>query len=154
MAKITLNKNDDYETRRNLYKSELLSYITKHRIVKQAYITWKALSFSLSTAKKYDLLHDPEIEEQLQENRNMYVNSLLAKWVESDNPTLQIAAMKIVCDDYILNRLDVKRLDVTTKGDKVENEKLVILVSSEKTANQIKDIVGGDGGQNEDNEGV
>jgi uncharacterized protein YhfF len=39
-----------------------------------------------------------EIKEAILMNKRRGVQSLIDRWVDSDNPTLQIAAFKIICD--------------------------------------------------------
>lgn len=137
------------EAKRAKYKGELIDYIKKNKIMRQAHIHWDALSFSLSTAKSYKLLHDDDVEEALANNRKAAINYMLAKWINSDNATLQIAAMKIIADDETFNRLEQRKLDVTTDGEKINDNKTIIMVTSDKTREQLNKLMSGATDNNE-----
>jgi len=62
------------------------------------------------------------IKKALQDNRTKMCQSLLLKWYNSDNPTLQMAAYKILCEDDDRKKLSMSYADVTTKGESLHNE--------------------------------
>jgi hypothetical protein len=47
---------------------------------------------------------------------------MLAKWVTSQNATLQIAAMRLLCDKEEHQMLNQQYIDHTTKGESVNIE--------------------------------
>ena len=66
----------------------------------------------LKSAQFYNLeLEKSEsIKEAIALNKSTTVNFLLNKWIDSDNPTLQISAFKVVCDDEERKKLSMARL--------------------------------------------
>jgi len=61
---------------------------------------------SRTTAYEHNLNKSDTIRENLYENKRKGVVSMLSKWIKSDNPTLQIAAMRIISDDDERQRLN------------------------------------------------
>ena len=77
------------------------------------------LPCSRSTFYSYFELDSDEldvIKELLNKNRVEIKVSMRNKWYKSDNPTLQIALMRIISNDEEFNRLVGTRTDVTTNG--------------------------------------
>ena len=61
-----------------------------------------------------------EIKDALEENRVMIKTSMRNKWYNSNNPTLQIALMKLICSDEerkkISNNYIEGNMEVTTNA--------------------------------------
>ena len=53
---------------------------------------------SRPTAYNHNLDKLDSIKEAILLNKRKGVTSMLSKWVKSENPTLQIAAMRMICD--------------------------------------------------------
>lgn len=53
---------------------------------------------SRSTAYAHGLDKSDNIKEAIYKNRRKGVTSLKAKWLKSENATLQLAAMRLICD--------------------------------------------------------
>ena len=51
-----------------------------------------------STAYEHNLDKSDIIKEAIYKNRRKGVTSLKAKWLKSENATLQLAAMRLICD--------------------------------------------------------
>ena len=51
-----------------------------------------------STAYAHGLDKSDKIKEAIYKNRRKAVTSLKAKWLNSDNATLQLAVMRLICD--------------------------------------------------------
>ena len=51
-----------------------------------------------STAYEHNLDKSDNIKEAIYKNRRKGVTSLKAKWLKSENATLQLAAMRLICD--------------------------------------------------------
>jgi hypothetical protein len=101
------------------YESEMIAAIKRHKWMRWAHIDWDSLGFSRPTAYNYKLETLDTIKAAFEQNRNKAVNYLMQKWIASDNPTLQIAAMRIVADEDDRQRLNQHYIDHTTKGDKI-----------------------------------
>ena len=80
-------------------EKELLKLIQRYKWKRWHYIDWEAVGFARSTAYVHGLDKSDAIKEALAANRVKAVTSMLDKWIESDNPTLQIAAMKMCADE-------------------------------------------------------
>jgi len=63
---------------------------------KDIFVFYKGCSRASAYAHGLDKLDD--IKEALEMNKRRGVQSLVDKWIDSENPTLQIAAFKIICD--------------------------------------------------------
>lgn len=101
------------------YEKELIEAIQKHNWMRWSHIDWNALSFSQRTAYTYELQESQTIKETFEQNRSRGVNYLLQKWMNSDNATLQIAAMRIIADDEDRQRLNQQYVDHTSKGGEI-----------------------------------
>lgn len=106
----------DKEQNSKKYEEELLKAIKRHRWKRFGHIDWSVLSFCRATAYNYGLENLDSIRDALAENRIIAVNYMLDKWIESENPTLQIAAMRMVADDEDRKRLNQHDVDVTSGG--------------------------------------
>jgi hypothetical protein len=67
----------------------------------------------LKSAQFYNLeLEKSEsIKEAIALNKSTTVNFLLNKWIDSDNPTLQISAFKVVCDEEERKKLSLQYVE-------------------------------------------
>lgn len=102
------------------YEKELIEAIQKHNWMRWSHIEWTALSFSRPTAYNHSLEKLDTIKEAFEINRSKGVNYLLQKWMNSDNATLQIAAMRIIADDEDRQRLNQQYVDHTSKGQEIK----------------------------------
>lgn len=80
------------------YEAEILKAVKDHKIMRWEHCFSGVLSFSRATAYNFGLDKLDSIKEAIQENRRKGVQFLLQKWMTSNNPTLQIAAMRMICD--------------------------------------------------------
>lgn len=62
------------------------------------------------------------IKEILEKNKVSVKTSMYKKWFDSDNPTLQVALMKLIATDEEAHRLNgtKQEIDHTSKGEKIE----------------------------------
>lgn len=103
-----------------LYEKELLEAIKRFKWMQWRHIDYNALSFSRATAYNHGLYELDTIKGAFAENRSTAVNYLLQKWISSNNPTLQIAAMRIVADEEDRQRLNQQYIDHTTKNKEIK----------------------------------
>ena len=80
------------------YEAEILKAIKDHKIMRWEHCFSGVLSFGRATAYNHELDKLDSIKEAIQENRRKGVQFLLQKWMTSGNATLQIAAMRMICD--------------------------------------------------------
>lgn len=95
-----------------IYEKEILEIIKSKALSKISQI----FSFysGIRSAQFYNLgLEKSEtLLKALQDNRTKMCQSLLVKWYHGDNPTLQMAAYKILCDDEERKKLSMVYSDV------------------------------------------
>ena len=60
------------------------------------------------------------IKEAIYSNKRRGATALLNKWLVSENPTLQLAAMRLVADDDERKKLSINHTDVTTNGKDIK----------------------------------
>jgi len=80
------------------HEIKILEVIEKHAVFtfKDIFVYYKGCSRATAYNQELDKLDS--IKEALNLNKRKGVTSMLAKWVKSENPTLQIAAMRLLCD--------------------------------------------------------
>ena len=102
------------EKRKAEYEAEIVAAVKKHKFMRFSHIFNGSVSIGHSTAYLYKLEKSELIKEALQQNRMKGVDYLLQKWMASDNPTLQIAAMRLICDPEDHQRLNQQYIDQKT----------------------------------------
>ncbi len=102
------------------HEKAILETIAKNPIFKFKDIFVYYNGCSRATAYNHNLDKLDSIKEALYSNRRKGVSSLLAKWLASDNATLQLAAMRMICDQEEHRSLNQNYSDITTKGEKIE----------------------------------
>lgn len=100
-----------YQQLKEEYKKILINYINKSFIIDFKYIIFDELPFSYGTFKKYKLNKDEDVINAIEKCKKKIFNKLIIKWMKSNNPTLQIALMKIISDDNIRDILSNKNVD-------------------------------------------
>jgi hypothetical protein len=61
-----------------------------------------------------------ELKDLLNINKIEIKTSMRSKWYKSDNPTLQMALMKLICSNEERKKLAMNYTDITTNGEKIE----------------------------------
>ena len=97
----------------------ILEAIEKHPIFsfKDIFVYYKACS--RATAYNHGLDKLDSIKEAIYSNRRRGVSTMLAKWMTSQNATLQLAAMRMICDTEEHRSLNQNYNDITTKGESI-----------------------------------
>ena len=72
---------------------------------------------SRATAYNHNLDKLYSIKEAISLNKRKGVTSMLSKWVKSENPTLQIAAMRMICDSEERQKLNQQYVDIRSKEE-------------------------------------
>jgi len=91
---------------------------------------------SKSTAYLYELDKSDDLKEALEMNKRRGVQSLIDKWIDSENATLQIAAFKIICEPEERKAISSNYTDVTTGGEKLQH----IPLTPTELIKQLSDI--------------
>ena len=62
--------------------------------------------------------------EELEQNRTELKVSMRSKWYKSNAPALQMALMKLICNDEERRMLSMQHNDITTNGKEISNQQL------------------------------
>lgn len=117
------------------HESEIVKVIKKHKVMFIEHIF--GYYTDLKKRQFYNLgLHEsPDIKDAIHNNRTYAAGYMIQKWIASDNPTLQVAAYRLVCssDEHrLLNQQYVEQ----TNHHKVELSGL----SEEELDKKIKEL--------------
>jgi hypothetical protein len=99
------------------YKDEILKVIKEKKIAFFDH-SFAFTSFSRATAYNHGLDKLDDIRAAIDNNRVTAKNYMLNKWIASDNPTLQISAMRLLADSEEHRKLNQSYVDHSNKGDK------------------------------------
>ena len=94
------------------------------------FVFYKACS--RQTAYTHGLDKLDTIKEAIYENKRRGVTTLLSKWLKSENATLEIAAMRMLCDPDEHRKLNQNYTDHTTDGKAIDNNHTVEFVNRRK----------------------
>ena len=100
------------------YKNELLQVIKEKKIAFFDH-SFAFTSFSRATAYNVGLDKLDDIKSAIDDNRVKAKNYLLNKWISSDNPTLQLAAFRLLSVSEEHRLLNQNYTDVTTNGKEI-----------------------------------
>lgn len=117
------------------YEAEIVEAVKKYKFMRFNHVFNGSVSIGHSTAYYYELEKSELIKEALQLNRMKGVDYLLQKWIASDNPTLQIAAMRLICDPDDHRRLNQQYLESNSFLTEIKIE--VQTQKSEKELNKF-----------------
>ena len=59
--------------------------------------------------------------EELEQNRTELKVSMRSKWYKSNAPALQMALMKLICNDDERKMLSMQQTDITSGGEKIQS---------------------------------
>lgn len=65
-----------------------------------------------------------ELKGLLEKNRTELKVSMRSKWYKSNAPALQMALMKLICNDEERRMLSMQHNDITTNGKEISNQQL------------------------------
>jgi len=99
------------------HEKEIVDIIIKYKVMKIQHIFQHY--FDLKSAQFYNLeLEKSEsIKEAINMNRTKAVSYMINKWIESENPTLQISAFKVLCDDDERKKLSMQFMESENKHE-------------------------------------
>ena len=102
------------------YIKQIVSLIKEKKIMRVDHIFGQNAPIGKSRFYQLCLHEVDDIKEALSNNRYKGVDYLLQKWMASDNATLQIAAMRLICDPDEHRKLNQQYNDITTQGEKIQ----------------------------------
>ena len=70
--------------------------------------------------------------EELETNRTELKVSMRSKWYKSNAPALQMALMKLICNDDERKMLSMQQTDITSGGEKIQSAPTTIQVEITK----------------------
>jgi hypothetical protein len=97
------------------YESEIIQCIKDNNIFTIEMIFTFYNGISRSQFYELELNKSDTLKQGLDDNKNRTKHSMVAKWLDSDAPALQIALMKLICTDEEAHRLN---------GSKTVNENI------------------------------
>lgn len=121
------------ESKTAKYEKELLEVIKEKKIAFLDH-AFGYTTFSRATGYNHELDKLDSIKNAIAENRVKAKNYMLNKWIASDNPTLQVAAMRLLSDSEEHRKLNQSYLDHT--GQMEINQ---IKVVRERSDNKTED---------------
>lgn len=80
---------------------------------------------SRRTAYEHGLHESHDIKEAIFKNRRKGVTNLKAKWLKSENPTLQLALMRMICEPEEHRALNQNYQDITTNGESIKQKFII-----------------------------
>jgi len=95
------------------YEADLLKVIKEKKIAFFDHC-FGFTSFSRATAYNYGLDKLDTIKGAIEQNRVTAKNYMLNKWIAGDNPTLQVAAMRLLADSEEHRKLNQSYVEQTT----------------------------------------
>lgn len=115
------------------HETEIVKLIVKHKIMKIQHIFVHYTDLGSAQFYNLELEKSETIKEAIKLNKSKAVSYMLNKWVASNNPTLQISAFKVLCEDEDRKKLSMqfvesentnKNFDINTLYDKEAPEEL------------------------------
>ncbi len=67
-----------------------------------------------------------ELKDALEHNRIQAKKQMQKKWLDSDNPTLQLALYRLLSNDYEHMKLNQQHIDHTTGGEKIQVTRKIV----------------------------
>lgn len=121
---------------REEHEREILNIIKEKKVMFISHIFGYYTDISRQYFYELGLDKSDSIKEAIRHNRAMARGHMINSWIGSDNPTLQIAAYRLCCDDEDeMKKLAQKQVDVTS-GQKA----LEIVVKDKQEADKIAEL--------------
>ena len=101
------------------HESDIVQVIIKNKICTIQHIFGAYTDLKSSQFYNLELEKSETIKEAIAQNKSKGCNYLLNKWISSENPTLQIAAYRLICTPEEHQKLNQQYIDHTTGGEKI-----------------------------------
>jgi len=99
------------------HEKDIIEVIRKNKICRIQHIFGHYDELRSSQFYNLGLEKSESIKEELNKNCSKGANCLLDKWMASENATLQIAAMRLICTPEERRLLNQNYIDLTTNGN-------------------------------------
>lgn len=109
------------------HEKDILKVIREKKIFRISHIFSHYLELGSSQFYNLELEKSENIKEALQQNREKAKEYMLQKWVSGDNPTLQIAAFRLLADKDEHQLLNQQYIDHTTNGESIKDVQVKIV---------------------------
>lgn len=90
------------------HEADILRVIIKNKIMRVDHIFSHYVDLKSSQFYNLELEKSESIKEAIKTNKSKAVSYMLNKWVGSNNPTLQISAFKVLCEDDDRKKLSMQ----------------------------------------------
>ena len=104
------------ESKKEMYEREILEVIKKFHLFCITDIFAYYSGCSRETLYHHKLHESDTIKRAVEDNKTKACQSLVLKWYNSDNPTLQLAAYKVLCKDDDRMKLSMNYNETNIKG--------------------------------------
>lgn len=98
----------------NIAKNECLKQIREHNIIELYAIPSRVACLTVEIIDELNLAEDIDIINAIKQQKAVIYQDLLDKWLNSDKPQLQIAAMKLVASEQ--NRANLTGMETPSVG--------------------------------------
>lgn len=115
------------------HEEEILDVIVKQKIMRIQHIFSHYTDLQRAQFYNLDLDKSDSIKEAISKNKTKAVSYMLNKWISSENPTLQISAFKVLCDDDERKKLSMQFMESDNKHELKQFEIEIIGRKKENT---------------------
>jgi hypothetical protein len=116
------------------HEKEILEVILKNKITAISHIFPHYLDLKHSQFYNLELEKSDSIKDAIKLNKSKACGYLINKWIASDNPTLQISAFKVLCEDEERKKLSMQFFETDNKHE-VKQFEIEILDRKENHTN-------------------
>lgn len=116
------------------HEIEILDVIVKNKIMKIQHIFSHYLDLKSAQFYNLELEKSESIKDAIAFNKTKAVSYMINKWIDSENPTLQISAFKVLCDDEERKKLSMQFVESDNKHEMKQFE-IEIIGRKEKDKN-------------------
>lgn len=102
---------------REEHEKDILSIIEKNKIMKIQHIFSHYNDLKSAQFYNLELEKSETIKEAISKNKTKAVSYMINKWIASENPTLQISAFKVLCDDDERKKLSMQFIESENKHE-------------------------------------
>jgi hypothetical protein len=99
------------------HEIEILAVIEKNKIMKIQHIFTHYLDLKSAQFYNLQLEKSETIKDAINLNKTKAVSYMINKWIASENPTLQISAFKVLCDDEERKKLSMQFMETDNKHE-------------------------------------
>jgi len=116
------------------HETEIIQVIEKNSVMKILHIFSHYLDLKSAQFYNLQLEKSESIKEAISLNKTKAVSYMINKWIASENPTLQISAFKVLCDDEERKKLSMQFMETDNKHELKQFE-IEIIGRKEKDTN-------------------